>query len=397
MDEPDWLAEARRLATAFAARAAQHDRDGSFPFENFEDLRAASFLKLTVAREHGGFAAPLTTYLRVQEELAAGDGSTALAFMMHAKIFGQQRDGPTWPAHWMEEFSRGAVDHSWLVNTIATEEGLGSPAGGGLPDTVAEPDGDGWAITGRKTFSTMAPLLKYFVVLARVDGPAGPELASFVVYREDPGFRIDETWDALGMLATGSHDVVLERCRIPLGRLVVRGALGQPNARSAAGTVWFALGVAATTLGVGRAARDYAVAFAKERAPNALNPNSPVDSTPRTISGYPGVRMRVARIDLLLQRSRALIDDAARTWAAERGGAVPEAAGMSAINRVAVAKVDTLNNCIEAVDLAMRIVGGVGLLKSRPLERYYRDVRAGLHNPPLEDRALEMLARAAFE
>jgi alkylation response protein AidB-like acyl-CoA dehydrogenase len=45
----------------------------------------------------------------------------------------------------------------------------------------------------------------------------------------------------------------------------------------------------------------------------------------------------------------------------------------------------------------MRVVGGVSLQKSRPIERYYRDVRAALHNPPLEDRALEMLARSALD
>lgn len=101
--------------------------------------------------------------------------------------------------------------------------------------------------------------------------------------------------------------------------------------------------------------------------------------------------MRIARIDLLLQRSRALVFDAARTWEAR------EAGGISAINRIAIAKVDTLNNCIEAVDLAMRVVGGVSLQKRRPIERFYRDVRAGLHNPPLEDRALEMLARSALD
>jgi alkylation response protein AidB-like acyl-CoA dehydrogenase len=70
---------------------------------------------------------------------------------------------------------------------------------------------------------------------------------------------------------------------------------------------------------------------------------------------------------------------------------------LSPIDRVAAAKIDTINACIEAVDLAMRIVGGVSLQKSRPIERYYRDVRTALHNPPLEDRALEQLARSALD
>src|SRR5438045_7211080 len=90
--DPDWPARARELAARFSERSALHDREGTFPFENFDELIAAGFHRLTVPVEYGGEGASLTTYLRVQEELAAGDGSTALAFMMHLKTFGQERD-----------------------------------------------------------------------------------------------------------------------------------------------------------------------------------------------------------------------------------------------------------------------------------------------------------------
>jgi alkylation response protein AidB-like acyl-CoA dehydrogenase len=382
MPAPDWPALARELAAAFAARAVAHDRDGSFPFENFEELREAGFLALTVPRRFGGPEASLETFLRVQEELAAGDGSTALALNMHLIRFGSEREAPTYPSEWFEAFARGAVEHGWLVNTAATEEGLGSPAGGGMPATIAREVPGGWLLEGRKTFTTMAPVLHFFIVMTAVAQPEGakPLTANFVVYRDDPGVRIEETWDAMGMRATGSHDLVLEGVRLPADRFMKRRAAeGAP--KTPAGFTWFALGVAATTIGVARAARDYAVAYARERTPN--------DN--RTIKEYPGVRTRIARIDLLLQRSRALVFDAARVWEH------PDLGGMPAVDRVAVAKVDTLNNCIEAVDLAMRVVGGVSLQKSRPIERYYRDVRAALHNPPLEDRALEQLARSALD
>lgn len=381
MENPDFVSVARGLAVGFAARAALHDREASFPFENFEELRAAGFMRLTVPRSHGGYEAPLTTFLRVQEELARGDGSTALAFMMHAKLFGAQRESRTYSDAWFDEFCRGAVEEGWLCNTVATEEGLGSPAGGGLPDTAAVAVEGGWRLTGRKTFTTMAPILKYFIVLARVDVPgAEPEVASFVVYRDDEGFRVEETWDALGMRATGSHDVVFEGCLLPADRIASRRGVEAGDMRGASAMAWFALGVAATTIGVAQAALEYAVAFANERTPNSQ----------KTIREYPGVRTRIARIALLLQRSRALVYGSAAAW--ERG----ETSGPWPAANIAIAKVDTLNNCIEAVDLAMRVVGGVSLQKRRPIERHYRDVRAGLHNPPLEDRAMDTVARAVL-
>jgi alkylation response protein AidB-like acyl-CoA dehydrogenase len=383
MSSIDWAARARELAPAFAARAEQHDREGSFPFENFEDLRSAGFYGLTVPRRFGGAEAPLGTYLAVLEQIASADGSTALAFMMHLKTFGQERDSPSYPPEWFARMCTGAVERGHLVNTVATEEGLGSPAGGGLPETTASPTAGGWRLSGRKTFTTLAPLLQHFIVLARIPTPEGEpsEVGNFMVLRTDPGLRIDETWDSLSMRSTGSHDVVFHDISLAPDRLLNRRTLGQADARGGAGMAWFALGLCAATIGVATAARDYAVAFARERTPNSN----------RTIKEYPGVRTRIARIDILIHRSRALMDDARRAWELQPSGGPP------ALDRIAMAKVDTLNSCIEAVDLAMRVVGGVSLQKRRPIERYYRDVRAALHNPPLEDRALEQLARSALD
>ena len=377
----DWSERARELAKGFAARAAEHDRAGSFPFENFAELREAGFYGLTVPERFGGAEASLDTYLDVLEAIAYGDGSTALAFMMHLKTFGQERESPAYPAEWLERIARGAVNEGHLVNTVATEEGLGSPAGGGMPETSGTPDGDGWVLTGRKTFTTLAPALHYFIVLAQIPGDGAPEVGNFMVLRTDQGLRVEETWDSLGMRATGSHDAVFQDVRLPADRLLNRRPLAGGDARGGAGMAWFALGLCAVTLGVATAARDYAVAYARERTPNSN----------RTIKDFPGVRTRIARMDLLLQRSRAMTNDACHAWESR------ERTGMAPLNRVAAAKIDTLNNCIEAVELAMRVVGGVSLQRSRPLERYYRDVRAALHNPPLEDRALEMLARAALD
>jgi alkylation response protein AidB-like acyl-CoA dehydrogenase len=383
MDEAELLPRARELAATFARRAAMHDRDGSFPFQNFDDLRDAGMLKLTVPSSHGGDEISLATFLRFQEVLAAGDGSTALALNMHLIRFGSERESHSYPQRWFDEMCRGAVEQGLVCNTAATEEGLGSPAGGGIPETLAVEVEGGWHITGRKSFTTLAPILQYFITSARISaaGTAAPEIGTFMILRDDPGVRIEETWDSMSMRSTGSHDLVLKAVRVPGDRLMGRRSTAKPDPRGGAGQAWFALGVSATTIGVAQAARDYAVEFARTRTPLG---NAPIRE-------YPGVRARIARIDLLLQRSRALLYDAARAWQTK------DESGMPALDRVAVAKVETLNACIEAVDIAMRVVGGVSLLRKRPIERYYRDVRAGLHNPPLEDRALEQLARRALD
>lgn len=59
-------------------------------------------------------------------------------------------------------------------------------------------------------------------------------------------------------------------------------------------------------------------------------------------------------------------------------------------------KMAITNAAIKVVDLAMRIVGAHSLSLSNPLQPYYRDVRAGLHNPPMDDMTIQLLAKKAI-
>ena len=66
-------------------------------------------------------------------------------------------------------------------------------------------------------------------------------------------------------------------------------------------------------------------------------------------------------------------------------------------NEIAAAKHIVVNSAITIVDKAMRIVGAKSLQLSNPLQRYYRDVRAGLHNPPMDDMTIIKLAQVAIQ
>src|SRR5699024_1022260 len=94
-----------------------------------------------------------------------------------------------------------------LINNASTERGTGSPTRGGRPETTAEKRGDRWVLNGRKSFTTLAPVLDYFVVSASIAGTE--KVGSFLVRRHLDGVSIDETWDSIAMKATGSHDLCL--------------------------------------------------------------------------------------------------------------------------------------------------------------------------------------------
>jgi alkylation response protein AidB-like acyl-CoA dehydrogenase len=385
--ERELLRTAAELAGRFAARAAAHDRDGTFPHENIADLRAAGYLGLTVPTAYGGRGGGVFAMVLGQERLARGDGSTALVVGWHLFTLGRQAQSPTWPADALERVFRDAVTRGALINAAVTEPETGSPSRGGRPTTQARRTGRGtWVLTGRKTFTTGAPALATFVVSA-----TAPELdrtVSFLVPRDTPGLRIEETWDALGMRATGSHDLVLDGVEVPESALVEPNPRpGAPGAEPAAEvrggpTAGWNLHIPAVYLGVARAAADFAARFAVERRPNSLQ---------GSIAEVPHIQDKLGQMQRQLLPAYNLLFTLARRWDDD-----PAARPLMG-HAIACCKLAVMDAALRVVDLAMRVVGGVGLSRRLPIERYYRDVRPGLHNPPMEDAALLAFARHAIQ
>jgi alkylation response protein AidB-like acyl-CoA dehydrogenase len=380
------LEVAERLAAQFAITAAEHDRDGSFPTENFEAMHEAGYLAAAIPEEYGGPAHGLTDIVLAQHALAKGDGSTTLSVGMHLMTTGTEGSARSWPDEIRDRIFRDVVEHGTLVNNIAAEPEMGSPRSGGRPATVLQSDGPGrWRLSGRKTFSTLSPMLTYFITYCAINDGSGEDgsgdVGRVAVHRDRPGITIDETWDALGMRATGSHDVVFEDVPIEDGDIVGRRSLDVNREAMSGGGAWFPLLVGAANLGVSEAARDYAVNFARDRDPGGQG----------RLATIPYVREQIGRADAKLIAARTLLFTTAEDWEQH------PTARAQLEPHVATAKLLATNTAVEVVEIAMRLVGGVALQRNQPLERYFRDVRGGLVNPPIDARAFEQIAHAALD
>ncbi|WP_409342909.1 acyl-CoA dehydrogenase family protein [Paenibacillus sp. MBLB4367] len=364
------------LAGRFAERASQHDREGTFPYENIADLREAGYLALTVPSRYGGMGASLYELVVLQERLARGDGATALSLGWHLTAIMELDVRRSWKEDTFAELCKDVVEAGSLVNKLATEPATGSPARGGRPQTTAKRTEDGWLLNGRKTFATMGTALDYLIVSAGIEGEEG--IGEFLLRKDTPGICFVPTWDTLGMRGTRSDDLYLEDVRVPEEALVQ--LLNKKTGYKSLGG-WY-LHIPACYLGIAQAARDYAVEFAAAYSTNSTN---------GPIRHLPNVRQLVGRIDLELLTARHLVHAVAKRWDAE-----PEARNELG-TELAAAKHVATNTAVSVVDMAMRVVGGHSLFRSSPLERYYRDVRAGLHNPPADEITLGMLANKAFE
>lgn len=132
---------------AFSNRADKHDLEGSFPFENFNDLRAINYHALTVPKKYGGLGISLYEMVRHQETIAMADGSTALSIGWHMGITKHLGENQVWQEEKYRAFAKEVIENGALLNNAATEPATGSPTRGGRPETVAKKTQDGWSLT----------------------------------------------------------------------------------------------------------------------------------------------------------------------------------------------------------------------------------------------------------
>ncbi|WP_203904667.1 acyl-CoA dehydrogenase family protein [Virgisporangium aliadipatigenens] len=369
---------ARRLAPRFAARAAGYDAAGDFPVDDFADLRDAGLFGLMVPTRLGGLGAGFAEYARVAYELARGNGATALVFNMHASVTGALAGVPDVmvealgvPEHFFAARDRILADAAagrWYAVAMS-ERGVGSRLSQLSTSYTREPDGS-WRIKGAKSFCSGAGHSDGYLVAAR--STADPSLVSqFLVPAGAPGLTVEPTWDALGMRATGSHDVHLD-LTVPEDALV--GAVeGLALLVAQLMPHWMVASYAAVYVGVARAAVDAAVSHSRERR----------------LAGLPNVRSRIGRADAAVAAAKLTVDEAARR--------VDEAPGDEETNRwVWRAKYLAGTTAAEVAASMLEAAGTSATRRGHPLERLYRDARCGSLQPATSDVCADWLGVAAL-
>ena len=363
--------EARRLIPRFAVRAAEHDRVGSFPADDFDDLRRAGFLGLLVPARLGGRGAGFAEYAEIAYELARGNGATALIFNMHASVTGalagvtdELADALGLPPEALrarDDALRAAADGRWYAVAMS-ERGAGSRLSQ-LATSYEAVDG-GFRIRGAKTFCSGAGHADAYLVAAR--SAADESQVSQFLVPAGAGLRVEQTWDALGMRATGSHDLHVD-VTVPAGALL-GGVEGLALVVAQLAPHWMVASYAAVYVGVARAAVDAAVDHVNERK----------------LGHLPAIRARIGRADAAVAAARLAVLEAARR--------VDEAPGDAETNRwVWRAKLLAGTTAAEVAASMLEAAGTSAMRRGHPLERLYRDARAGSLQPATSDVCADWL------
>ncbi|MCT2582686.1 acyl-CoA dehydrogenase family protein [Actinophytocola gossypii] len=369
---------AGRLADSFAERAAGHDRDNTFPVENYDDLRAAGFLRLTVPTELGGQGASLDELLPVLDRLAMGDGATALAYAIHVSPLGQ------WASVWrhtrnprLADLLRQAGEDKLVWASITSEPGMRND----LTDartTAVKVDG-GFRLTGRKAYATNSSVATHCSTSARwEDAEGGPRVLLCRIALDAPGVTIHRTWDTMGMRGTRSDDVEYADVFVADEDVVHSLPVGHLDARVLE-TVWsWAMGAfAAVYTGIAAGALDW---------------------TTRQLTGRgkgedPLVQDTVGECEILVETCRALYQRHAAEVSSRR---LFDLGVQEGIARCALVKYVASNNAPLVLRRLVDVLGGASYARALPFERMWRDAQAGTFMPMSNPAARKIIGASAL-
>lgn len=345
-------------------RAAGYDRDNRFFSEDFEELRAAGYLKMVVPKDFGGLGMSLAEVCQEQRRLAYRAPATALATNMHLYWTG------------VAASLRKTGDHSldWLLREAGAGEVFAAghgEAGNDLPlflsSAKAERVDGGYRFWGHKTFGSLTPVWTRLGIHAMDAADSrGPQTVHAFMPRDTKGYSIKETWDTLGMRATRSDDTVIDGAFVPDKYVARVVPAGTADLFVLSIFAWAEPTFGNIYLGLAERARDLAVAGARKRTSLAVT---------RSMAYHPEVQHCCSEMQLALESAGPQVDRVAEDWSngVDHGAQWPM--------KLVAAK----HNCVEAakkvVDLAMAVSGGAGMFKSNELERLYRDVRCGGFHP----------------
>lgn len=366
-----FVALAASLGSVFAPLAADHDRENTFVYENFDLMRDAGYLRLAVPRELGGLGATMRQVCFAQAELARHCASTALAVNMHlylslSNVFRWRRGAPG-----AEAVLRRVANEGLVLMTSGGSDGIYTSA-------TAIKEDSGYRISGRKIFCSQAPVAGVITTMARYEDPEeGTVVLLAGIPMSAPGVSVPETWNALGMRATGSHDVILDNVRVTEAQVAARRPWGKVDPALRVAGIHFAPPVAAVYAGLAAAARDEAVKVVTQRRQGDGRSMAEDAAVQRQI-GLMDVKLKVLWWALL-----GALDELGDEY-------VPDDRAMAPLM---IAKRQIVTEAQEIVNIAMEVVGGSSYLAPSFLERAYRDVRAGAFHPLNPERTLSYVGR----
>ena len=344
-----WQELAAELGEILSANAGDHDTNNRFVAENYRLLQDNHFFNIAIPAELGGGGASFEVVCNVIREFGQHCGSTALSYSMHShpvavNVFKHLRGDEKATAT-----LRKIADNNLIIAGTGANDWLASSG------EMTKVDG-GFEVTAHKHFVSGSPGAQIFVSSANYAGENGAEVLHFAVPFSSEGITHHSNWDTLGMRATGSNDISLDKVFVPDAAIVARRPAGEWH------PMWNVILPTALPLvmSVYVGLADAAVILARQAAAKRPDELAPVLG------------------EMLNQHTLATISHGDMIRLNQDHGFTPT---NELVSQILTRKTLIANAAQKTVELAAEIVGGAGFFKGHPMERILRDVRACYFHP----------------
>jgi butyryl-CoA dehydrogenase len=329
--------------------AGWRDETGEFPAQELRKLREAGLFGLVFPREYDGGGRDFLSHIVAVEELARVDASIALTVLAHNLCAGHiyAAGNPAQKEEFLAPLASGAKLGAWAL----TEPGGGSDAGSITTTAVIE--GAVWLLTGKKFFITNGSRADIIVVLASTAPRRKARgISAFIVPGDAPGLTRGKNLDKLGFRSSDTVGLVLKEVRVPSQQLLGHQDRGFIQAMQLLDSG--RIGVAAMAVGIGQAAFDASIAYARQRR-----------AFGHAIADFQAIQWMLADMATELEAARLLVYRAARL----------KDAGRRFTLEASMAKLFASETAMRAALKAVQIHGGYGYTKAFPVERYLREAK----------------------
>lgn len=344
----------RELARDYALRslaphAYENDQKARFPFESLREMAELGLMGVNVPEAHGGAGAGAVAYALAMMEIARADAATAVTMAVTNMV------GETLVRYGSEAQVKRFVPSLCMGELVAGAFALSEPHAGSDPGalrTQARADGDGWVINGAKQWITSGSHAGVFIVWARTEGDGNRGLSAFAVAGDAPGIVRGKPEDKMGLRASDTVALTFEDVRVAKDALLGNEGDGFRIAMTAldGGRI----GIASQAVGIGRAALQASVDYAKER-----------QAFGEPLSAFQATQWKLADMATELDAAELLVLRAAHLKSQDA----------RFTREASMAKVFASEAANRAVAHAVQVHGGYGYVKEYPVERYYRDAR----------------------
>ncbi|MEW8977337.1 MAG: acyl-CoA dehydrogenase family protein [Symbiobacterium sp.] len=345
----------RDLAREFAEGevapgAAERDKTGRFPLELVRRMGELGLLGIPIPEAYGGTGGDTVAYALAVEEISRADGSLGLTMAAHCSIgmgpvlyFGTEEQKKQWLP--------GAARGEYLASFGLTEPEAGSDAA--ATRTTAVRDGEGWVLSGSKSFITNAYYCGYIVCTAVTrPGEGHRGISAFIVPNPTPGFTIGPAYEKMGLRSSDTRPLYFDQVRLPADALL--GQEGEGFRQFMITLDGGRISIGAMAVGIAQAALDAALAYARQRVQFG-----------QTISKFQAIQFKLADMAMEIELARNMVLKAA--WLKDQGRPFTREAAM--------AKLFASETAVRAANQAIQIHGGAGYMEDLPVSRFWRDAK----------------------